>query len=104
MRIAHFKKDGDHYNGVIRTLSIEAEIRLERLRRKNDAQPEYRILLGDEDIGAIWRKKSKDGTKEYLQAQYDDPCFPNTVYAFFQQFDDGNAVFNWDRLRPKKDA
>lgn len=73
--IGLFTKDNDTYTGSISTLALTARLTFEPLTtKKNQKSPDYRILLNGSDIGAAWKKTSREGA-EYLTVSLDDPTF-----------------------------
>ena len=42
--------------------------------------PDFRILAGNVEFGAAWKKTSNEG-RDYLSVKLDDPSFPAPIYA-----------------------
>ena len=55
------QEDGS-FKGQLKTLSIRADIEIVPNHRKNaDTQPDYRVVTDGVEIGAGWRRTSRDG-------------------------------------------
>src|SRR5215470_16485704 len=62
--IGIFTAAKDGYAGTIRTLSLNSKVEiLANDRSEGDGAPEFRILAGPTEIGAVWRK-TKRGSDE----------------------------------------
>jgi uncharacterized protein (DUF736 family) len=73
-------EDGS-YSGTIKTLSLNIKARLVPAdASSNDKAPDLRVLVGNVEIGAAWRRTSKENT-EYHSVKLDDPSFPAPIYA-----------------------
>ncbi len=71
------------------------DVSFEGIEKKGNG-PDYRITLDGAELGAAWKKTSKEGNKPYLSAQIDSPLFPAVIYfAVFPK--DGFSVAVWDR-------
>jgi uncharacterized protein (DUF736 family) len=69
------------FAGTIRTLSLNIKVRLiPSAASSNGKAPDLRVLLGNVEIGAAWRRTSKENT-EYHSVKLDDPSFPAPIYA-----------------------
>jgi len=72
--IGVFTKEGNHFNGQIRTLTVNILASFEPLAKKGEKGPDYRVIAEGSDLGAAWRKTSQEGN-EYLSVSLDDPSF-----------------------------
>ena len=69
------------FAGTIKTLSLNIKARLVPAdASSNDKAPDLRVLVGNVEIGAAWRRTSKENT-EYHSVKLDDPSFPAPIYA-----------------------
>ena len=96
--IGHFVPDTDGYVGSIRTLTIQAKIRLVAIDNKTKEDgPDFRILFGLQDVGAAWKAKTHEAEpRDYLSAMIDDPMFPEPLRgALFE--DNGRLSLVWRR-------
>lgn len=103
MQIGSFtlSKDGG-WNGSIRTLTIDAKIRLvPNDDRSSDNAPAFRILAGNSRIGDAWEARtSGDSPKSYLRLRFDDPNLPKPLTAaLFPAEDSDKAQLVWSRRR-----
>lgn len=71
------------YKGQLRILSIRAEIAiLPNTSKQRDAQPDYRVLSGDVEIGAGWNRRSESSGRDYVSLSLAAPEFgPRRLYA-----------------------
>jgi uncharacterized protein (DUF736 family) len=103
--IGTFKKDGEGFSGGIQTLTLKAQITFEPTPKKSDNAPDYRVfqVTGDftSEIGAAWKKSSKDGA-EYLSVSIDDPSFAERINCRLVKTGSGQGhTLYWDRQRPR---
>jgi uncharacterized protein (DUF736 family) len=83
-------------SGTIRTLSLNVKARMIPAEpSQNDKAPDLRVLVGNVDIGAAWKRTSKDNA-EYHSVKLDDPSFPAPIFANLVKADDGYALL-WSR-------
>ena len=69
------------FAGTIKTLSLNVKARLVPAdTSSNEKAPDLRVLVGNVEIGAAWRRTSKENT-EYHSVKLDDPSFPAPIYA-----------------------
>ena len=97
--IGMFKPENDGYVGTIRTLSLNAKVKILAYDRKgSDGMPDFRIFAGDTEIGAAWRKTNKDTGTSYLSLWLDDPAFITPIRAsLLEATDDGTHRLLWRR-------
>ena len=96
--IGHFVADTDGYVGSIRTLTIQAKLRLVAIDNKvKEDGPDLRILFGLQEVGAAWKAKTHEAEpRDYLSAMIDDPMFPEPFRgAMFE--DNGKLSLVWRR-------
>ena len=100
--IGTFKADKDGYAGTIRTLALNAKVRIIANDQKQSANaPDFRIVSGMTEIGAAWRKTAEDQSS-YLSVSLDDPSLAAPIRAaLFETTDDGVLRLRW--RREKKD-
>jgi uncharacterized protein (DUF736 family) len=103
--IGTFTKDGDLYAGIIRTLAFTASVTIEPVSSKRgDKSPDYRVFChssGSGEIGAAWKKSSKDRA-DYLSVGLDDPSFlvPINCRLVKTGAEHGHTLL-WERARPR---
>jgi len=97
--IGTFKADKDGYAGTIRTLSLNAKVRIVANDQKQTASaPDFRIYAGTSEIGAAWRKTSAEDHSSYLRVRLDDPSFREPIRAaLIEKSDDGVLRLLWRR-------
>ena len=102
--IGTFSAVKDGYAGTIRTLSINAKVRIVANDRKSaSAAPDFRVFAGQMEIGAAWRKTAREKEASYLSVRLDDPVFPEPIHAaLMEQTEDGVLRLLWRREKPDK--
>ena len=96
--IGTFKADKDGYSGTIRTLALNAKVRIvANDQKQSQGAPDFRVLVGTTEIGAAWRKTSEDHGS-YLSIRLDDPSFAEPIRAaLMEKSDDGVLPMLWRR-------
>ena len=96
-QIGTFTRDEDgSYTGTIRTLSLDIKVRFVPTEpSQNDKAPDLRVLAGNVELGAAWKRLSKENTV-YHSVKLDDPSFPAPIYANLVAVDDAYALV-WSR-------
>ncbi len=61
----------------------------------NEKAPALRVLAGTVEIGAAWKRTSKDNTV-YHSVKLDDPSFPAPIFANLVEVEGGYALV-WSR-------
>jgi uncharacterized protein (DUF736 family) len=103
--IGTFTKDGAGYAGTIETLTLKAKITFEPQEKRSDNAPDYRVFqitdTFSSEIGAAWKKTSKEGA-EYLSVSIDDPSFAERTNCRLVKTgsEQGHTLF-WERTRPQ---
>lgn len=96
--IGTFKPDKDGYAGTIRTLTLNAKVRIVANDSKRAVgAPDFRVLAGVSEIGAAWRKTAEDQSS-YLSVRLDDPALAAPIRAaLIEKTDDGVLRLLWRR-------
>lgn len=85
------------FTGVIKTLTLNTKAGFRPVEKEGEKSPDFRISTADMDIGAAWKKTSREG-RDYISAKLDDPSFPAPVYATLSETDTaGEYVLIWSR-------
>lgn len=88
------------YAGQIRTLNLNvANVAFQPLAASSDKAPAFRIVADGLDLGAAWKKTSREN-RPYLAVKLDDPGLPAPIYASLVQADEGHVLL-WSRTRPR---
>lgn len=88
------------WNGSIRTLTIDAKVRLvPNDNRESENAPAFRVLVGQTRIGDAWAARSSgENPKDYLRVRIDDPSLYEPINAALFPSDDGGAAqLVWSR-------
>ncbi|NIJ41549.1 uncharacterized protein (DUF736 family) [Parvibaculum indicum] len=101
MQIRHFilAKDGG-WTGSIRTLTIDAKVRLvPNDDRNGDNAPAFRALVGNARIGDAWDARTAgDNPRYYLRVRLDDPSLTAPLRLSLFPCDEGRkARLVWNR-------
>ena len=83
------------FNGVIKTLTLNTKATLRPVEKEGEKSPDFRISTANMDIGAAWKKTSREN-RDYLSVKLDDPSFSGPVYASLVEAADGYALI-WSR-------
>ena len=85
------------FTGVIKTLTLNTKAVFRPVEKDGEKSPDFRISAGDMDIGAAWKKTSREG-RDYISVKLDDPSFPAPVYATLSETDTaGEYALIWSR-------
>jgi uncharacterized protein (DUF736 family) len=96
-QIGTFKRDASgEIAGTVRTLTLNTKAVFRPAETDNDKAPDYRLFAGTVEIGAAWKKTSRDD-REYLSVKIDDPSFPSPVYASLIQGEGDEHRLLWSR-------
>jgi uncharacterized protein (DUF736 family) len=96
--IGNFTAQGNSYSGTVRTLTLNVKVKIVPNDKQGENAPDYRIVAGNYEIGAAWKKVSK-ADRPYLSATLDDPSFPATIYARLVEGEDGTHNLIWSRSK-----
>jgi uncharacterized protein (DUF736 family) len=95
-QIGSFTRSDDGFNGTIHTLTLNIRARFVPAEAsQNDKAPDLRVLSGSIEIGAAWKRTSKEGTV-YHSVKLDDPSFPAPIFANLVEVETGYALV-WSR-------
>ena len=96
--IGTFTAQNDSYTGMVRTLTLNVKVKIVPNDKESENAPDYRIVAGNFEIGAAWKKMSRQD-RPYLSVTLDDPSFPATIYARLVEGDDGTHNLIWSRSK-----
>ena len=96
--IGTFTAQKDSFTGTVRTLTLNVKVKLVPNPKERENAPDYRIVAGNFEIGAAWKKVSK-AERPYLSVTLDDPSFPATLYARMVEGEDGVHNLIWSRSK-----
>ncbi|MDR6624500.1 DUF736 domain-containing protein [Caulobacter segnis] len=90
------------FSGSIRTLTLNVKnVRIRPCEKTGERGPDYRVSAEGADLGAAWKKTSKDNN-EYLSMKLDDISFGEPVNAALVVID-GEHTLVWSRSTAKAD-
>lgn len=95
--IGNFQKQADgSYTGSITTLTFNAQaVVIRPSRGEGDKAPDYRVFAGQSEIGAAWKKASRED-RAYLSVKLDDPSFISPIFCSLVESDHGQSLI-WSR-------
>ncbi len=100
--IGTFKRTEDGYRGAIRTLTLDQEVIIVPANPSEaDNAPNYRVLAGDVEIGAGW-KRTGERAGEYVSLLIDDPSFAHPIRANLFHLERDSHVFHLSWTRPTR--
>jgi uncharacterized protein (DUF736 family) len=94
----HKAEDGS-IAGVICTLQLNTKAKLVPLDAPGNGGPDFRILAGNAEIGAAWKRVSQQ-ERPYISVKLDDPSLKAPIYASLYE-DDEAGQFSMIWTRPK---
>ena len=97
--IGTFTKSKTGFTGTIATLALKADVAITATKATGDKEPDYRVTIGDVELGAGWTHEAKNGN-EYVRVKLDDPMFAAPVFANLVKRDDGYELL-WSRNERK---
>lgn len=89
------KHDDGSFTGAVNTLTIQADIEFIPVERQSEASPDYRARADGFELGAAWKKRSKQGIA-YLSVKIDDPSLAAPLYCRMLKGDGGYSL-HWNR-------
>ncbi len=96
--IGTFTAQNDSYAGTVRTLTLNVKVKIVPNDKDSENAPDYRIVAGNFEIGAAWKKVSR-AERPYLSVTLDDPSFPATIYARLVEGENGAHNLIWSRSK-----
>jgi uncharacterized protein (DUF736 family) len=94
--IGTFTKTGDTFTGTLKTLTVNAKVKITPAAKDSDKAPDYRLYAGPVECGAAWKRTSQGG-RDYLSVKLDDPSFPAPVFASLVVVETGEFHLIWSR-------
>lgn len=91
------KADNGNFTGTIKTATLNLKTTIRPVDKESDKAPDYRVAAGSVELGAGWKKTSRE-QREYLTVKLDDPSFPAPIYATLVETDTaGEYTLIWSR-------
>ena len=84
------------FTGTIRTLTLNAKAAVRPVEKDHDKAPDYRVFAGTVELGAAWKKTSRED-RPYLSVKLDDPSLPAPIYASLVESEGGEHRLIWSR-------
>jgi len=98
MIIGTFTKKNEGYSGKLITLTHSQALTFVPAEKGVD----YRVMVGEVEVGAAWKKTGKESGKAYLSVKLDSPFLPAPVNCALMEQDDGHILV-WSRDDRKHD-
>ena len=88
--------------GTLTTLALHvAKIIFEPEQSDNEKAPVFRVFAGDFEIGAGWKRVSKDGNT-YISVKLDDPSFAQPIWCALFKSEGSLYLLDWNRQAPRR--
>jgi len=97
--IGIFTAQNGSYTGSVRTLTLNVKVKIVPNDKESENAPDFRIVAGNFEIGAAWKKVSRTAERPYLSVTLDDPSFPATIYARLVEGEEGAHNLIWSRSK-----
>ena len=98
-QIGTFARTSDgSFTGTIKPLAFNIQARLvpSDPATTSEKAPDLRVVVSGVEIGAAWRRTSKDD-RVYHSVKLDDPSFTAPIYANLFEGEDGEHALIWSR-------
>ncbi len=99
MIIGTFTKKNQSYTGKLVTLTHCQAVTFQPAEKGVD----YRVLIGDVEVGAAWKRTAKKTGEAYLSVKLDSPFLPAPVNCALIEQKDSGFILVWNRDEPKHD-
>lgn len=96
--LGHFIAAEGGYAGRLKTLAIDAELRLVPSGADKDKAPSHRVLAGEAECGAAW---PAEGDSAVLNVKLDDPAWPEPIRARLVHGPGEDFLLVWRRPPPE---
>ena len=93
--IGTFTKTNAGFNGTIQTIGLKATVAITPVEKRGESQPDFRVFVGEVEIGADWARASKGG-RDFVTVKRYDPSFAAPIYANLIERD-GSHELIWSR-------
>ena len=94
--IGTFTKNENGFSGVVKTLCLDAKAKFVPTPKDNDKAPDFRILVGNIEFGAGWKKAAQNG-RNFVSVRLDDPSFSAPIFANLVEAEDSSYILIWSR-------
>jgi len=86
------------FTGTIKTLAFNVQARLVPSDQATTSEkaPDLRVVVSGVEIGAAWRRTSKDD-RVYHSVKLDDPSFTAPIFANLFEGENGEHALIWSR-------
>src|SRR3546814_5099547 len=102
-KIGNFKMVSGELRGQIVTLALQAKsVRIVAEENTSGNAPTHRVLIGEVEIGAAWKKHTQDD-RPYLSVKLDDSSFMAPIFAQLFEAEDGSHDLVWNRPSRRND-
>jgi uncharacterized protein (DUF736 family) len=96
------KAEDGTLSGFIKTLQLNTKAKFSPLEATSNGGPDFRIFVGNVEIGAAWKKTSQQGGRPYVSVKLDDPSLPAPIFASLHEDDEaGKFSMIWTRPQAK---
>jgi uncharacterized protein (DUF736 family) len=96
--IGSFTKNANGFSGAIKTLCLDVQAKFVPVPKDSDKAPDFRILVGNIEFGAGWKKSAQNG-HAYISVRLDDPSFSNSIFANLVEAEGSSYILVWSRRK-----
>ena len=93
--IGTFTKSDAGFSGSVKTLTMNVKAKIVPADKDSEKAPDFRILAGEIEVGAAWKKAAQNG-RAYLSVRLDDPSFAAPIFANLVETDGTHSLI-WSR-------
>jgi uncharacterized protein (DUF736 family) len=93
--IGTFTKSDAGFSGSVKTLTMNVKAKIVPADKDSEKAPDFRILAGETEVGAAWKKAAQNG-RAYLSVRLDDPSFAAPIFANLVETDGTHSLI-WSR-------
>ena len=90
-----YSSASDSYAGELYSAVLPGKVSIEPNPNRGGKAPDYRLLAESREIGAAWKRMSREKGTPFLSVQIDDPALPAPINATLSQA--GELI--WSRER-----
>lgn len=97
MIIGRFTHDGDSdtYTGELYSSALPARVVIEPNDSRSARAPDYRVMADGHEIGAGWKRTSREKGRPFVSIHLDDPALPAPIEAMLSET--GELIWNRPR-------
>jgi uncharacterized protein (DUF736 family) len=95
--IGTFTQTENGFSGAIKTLCLDVKAKFVPTPKDNDKAPDFRVLVGQIEFGAGWKKTGAQNGRNFVSVRLDDPSFSAPIFANLVEAEDASYILIWSR-------